>query len=747
MRRLSWAAALISSLLLSHHFGAAPAATSTKAAATNAKSGPAPPPATPDPAEARRRAEAALVAAGIDPKTAALLLDASTTGAAKSLASAAKIGLKSPPKPPRGPGPSRALGTVISPFKEKPIVRQSSVEIDAAAKRLQRFQEAERTSSKEQLDKLQGLRAKLAKKHKSVPFEVSITTVSGMSLKDATGLIVVPDQTALKEQKAKRNAMPQAERFNLVRETLLSRIALPKDLVPSTTRGIAFDDAIIAAPASDPIISPSVTRGGASYPSSAFPSPSASAFSWRDRLTPPKNQKGCGCCWAFATIGVLEGLNSLLLNQTLDLSEQSLVNCVPPANSTGNCNGNTIHTSFTYLARSGVPLEAQALYGAKQGQCLPSNAGDFRFTNWGPAGSIVENPTVAELKQAIVMHGPVAATVNATVAFQYYSGGIFTENDPAKINHAVMLVGWDDARGAWHLRNSWGPGWGEDGYMWIKYGANSVGKYALWAEVPIPPKPQPTQYMFEDRNFSIRNDSSQVVVAHVYGYTKSGNAWTWQPGSPNVGKSIDVTIQPQQTVDIVLGSTALRAKSIRFWAMSLDGRSRWETYRSSDLAIVPSPYIAAQRERSFIKLADATQAQPTPDSVLSVAHGARDKGDLTTAYVNYLTFDQAYPLDPRVHEARFWKAWIEYQLKSYAQAGTSWYKMIVAAPNGHSFRGYGIYYYGLDLAALGHCGHAVRTLEIVKYGETGLGSEWVKAASDSIELLMNDKGSTCTDWN
>jgi hypothetical protein len=38
-----------------------------------------------------------------------------------------------------------------------------------------------------------------------------------------------------------------------------------------------------------------------------------------------------------------------------------------------------------------------------------------------------------------------------------------------------VLVGWDDSQGTWRLRNSWGSGWGEGGYMNIKYGISNVG--------------------------------------------------------------------------------------------------------------------------------------------------------------------------------------------------------------------------------------------------------------------------------
>jgi len=46
------------------------------------------------------------------------------------------------------------------------------------------------------------------------------------------------------------------------------------------------------------------------------------------------------------------------------------------------------------------------------------------------------------------------------------------------VNHAVLLVGWDDDQGeagVWYLRNSWGPEWGEEGYMRIGYRVSNVG--------------------------------------------------------------------------------------------------------------------------------------------------------------------------------------------------------------------------------------------------------------------------------
>ena len=51
-----------------------------------------------------------------------------------------------------------------------------------------------------------------------------------------------------------------------------------------------------------------------------------------------------------------------------------------------------------------------------------------------------------------------------------------------------MLIGWDDSKQAWLVKNSWGTGWGEGGYAWIHYGANDIGRTGTWwAAAPAKP--------------------------------------------------------------------------------------------------------------------------------------------------------------------------------------------------------------------------------------------------------------------
>jgi len=57
---------------------------------------------------------------------------------------------------------------------------------------------------------------------------------------------------------------------------------------------------------------------------------SPASFDWRTltRVTPVKNQLGCGSCWAFAATAVFESQYAIQTNGALlDFSEQYLVEC------------------------------------------------------------------------------------------------------------------------------------------------------------------------------------------------------------------------------------------------------------------------------------------------------------------------------------------------------------------------------------------------------------------------------------
>lgn len=224
--------------------------------------------------------------------------------------------------------------------------------------------------------------------------------------------------------------------------------------------------------------------GSASLNAASLPA----KFDWRDTVAMPpiRNQGGCGSCWAFSSIGAMECAIKLFEREDVNLSEQWLVSC----NLSGwSCAGGWL--AFDYLMNTGDPcggsgavMETAFPYSQSNGSCHCPYAHPYKIDNWAFVGPQWATPSVTALKQAILDHGPISVCVTATSAFQGYGGGIFNQDTDQPINHAVVLVGWDDTQGGgiWFMRNSWGSGWGEGGYMRIGYNMCNIGFGAAFIE-------------------------------------------------------------------------------------------------------------------------------------------------------------------------------------------------------------------------------------------------------------------------
>jgi len=119
----------------------------------------------------------------------------------------------------------------------------------------------------------------------------------------------------------------------------------------------------------------------------------------------------------------------------------------------------------------------------------------LQVADWGIVQKDKDLDKVADeydIKEAVVKYGAVAVSLYASPVFQSYaSAETFEENEIAykdsAVNHIVIIIGWDNKKQAWLIRNSWGKNWGDDGYGWIKYTTNHVGKHAIWGVAKIPP--------------------------------------------------------------------------------------------------------------------------------------------------------------------------------------------------------------------------------------------------------------------
>jgi cathepsin L len=196
-----------------------------------------------------------------------------------------------------------------------------------------------------------------------------------------------------------------------------------------------------------------------------------------------RDQGGCGSCWSFAVLGALEGSYLIRNNSTTNESEQYVL-----ANSgAGSCAGGNRQEANAFLVATGTATEANIPYMGTNGPANPGASTPYQGVATGFVDDSVDIPSVQKLKEALCEYGPLSVSVNATNAFKAYVSGVFNEGANSTSNHAVTLIGWDDTKGAWLIKNSWGTGWGETGgfgsergYMWIDYDSNRIGRWAQW---------------------------------------------------------------------------------------------------------------------------------------------------------------------------------------------------------------------------------------------------------------------------
>ena len=198
---------------------------------------------------------------------------------------------------------------------------------------------------------------------------------------------------------------------------------------------------------------------------------------WRTKglVTPVKNQKQCGSCWAFSTTGSLEAAHAKKTGQLVSLSEQNLVDCDKGDH---GCQGGLMKTAFKYIAENkGIDTEASYPYKAKKGHC------EFKKQD---IGATVERHVsifttdCRALKEAVAKIGPISVGMDASHgSFQLYKSGIYDPNkcSSRKLDHGVLVVGYgkEDGKDYWLVKNSWGKNWGMEGYFKIASKDNLCG--------------------------------------------------------------------------------------------------------------------------------------------------------------------------------------------------------------------------------------------------------------------------------
>lgn len=172
-------------------------------------------------------------------------------------------------------------------------------------------------------------------------------------------------------------------------------------------------------------------------------------------------QSTCGSCWANATVTALQfrALKLGLVDDEFDVDDVLL-------NTPGNfgCAGGSIRRAYRYCATTGLSSGGRRypLAGYRDLTGIGQHALKTEVMDNGPVTAhILEYPSMKRLKP-----GDVWAPL---------------KNETALGGHAIVIYGWDDARGGWLVQNSWGRNWCDNGRGIFKYGAGNVESMYVFA--------------------------------------------------------------------------------------------------------------------------------------------------------------------------------------------------------------------------------------------------------------------------
>lgn len=226
---------------------------------------------------------------------------------------------------------------------------------------------------------------------------------------------------------------------------------------------------------------------------------------WFSAVTPVKNQGQCGSCWAFSAAEEIESQWIMDGNAVWEFSPQQIASCT--TNCFG-CGGGDTVAAYEYLigtlglGSAWYAPYVQSMYTSCSGKRCTNACSNYDMTDLstyssltGPYAAVTgysyatapctsgacaqQNTTL--LAENTATYGPVSICVDASL-WNDYTGGVLTQAacggfSAKSIDHCVQLVGYNAEASSpyWIVRNSWATNWGENGYIYLEYPANSCG--------------------------------------------------------------------------------------------------------------------------------------------------------------------------------------------------------------------------------------------------------------------------------
>jgi len=213
------------------------------------------------------------------------------------------------------------------------------------------------------------------------------------------------------------------------------------------------------------------------------------AVDWRaeGKVTPIRDQAQCGSCYAFSSVASIES-NYLIAGKTkftvntLDLSEQQIVDCSTKNN---GCSGGSLLYVMQYVKKDGLMLEKDYPYVEANGTCKYDKSKTVISIN---GHTQIKSRDEEDLTKALASNVVAVAIDASHASFQLYKSGIYDEPKCKQLilDHGVTAVGYGTENGVdyYIVKNSWGTGWGEQGYIRMSRNKNNQCGIASGALYP-----------------------------------------------------------------------------------------------------------------------------------------------------------------------------------------------------------------------------------------------------------------------
>ncbi|MBP1164141.1 MAG: C1 family peptidase [Chryseobacterium culicis] len=189
--------------------------------------------------------------------------------------------------------------------------------------------------------------------------------------------------------------------------------------------------------------------------------------------TPPiLNQGQEGSCVAFATAyAAASTLEHNFKGITNPRSPEYVYNQIKLS---GCPNGTYISRGLNLIKDQGVCSWNEMPYTDVECSTQPnttqkSAASTHKFTTW----ATIDKTNINNVKTLLSMNLPIIIAVTVDGSFDNLSSAnnwIWKSHSGAvRGGHAICVVGYDDAKQAFKVQNSWGTSWGDHGFFWINY--------------------------------------------------------------------------------------------------------------------------------------------------------------------------------------------------------------------------------------------------------------------------------------